>query len=145
MSSLDDACVAAMCENLSLETLQIEENSQATAGVIDIILASQTAQTLSDLALCWIDGLTSADVLRLVRGCPKLTDLLWYARGLTPHADDNARNVDDLTELLESRAAQSSEDTYFELDVFPECGPWKRDSHHYRNTRMSQHPPGPQW
>ena len=93
----------------------------------------------------WVDASTTANVLRLVRGCPKLTDLIWYAKGLTPLADDdNEQNVDNLSELLETRGAQSSEEeTYFELDVFPEYGPWKRDSHHYRNTRMSQHPSGP--
>ena len=39
-----------------------------------------------------------------------------------------------LTELLESRAKQSSEKTYFEIDVFEEFGPWKADSYHYSNT-----------
>ena len=55
-------------------------------------------------------------------------------RWLTPLADGNGQNVDDLTELLESRAKQSSEKTYFEIDVFGEFGPWKADSYHYSNT-----------
>ena len=54
--------------------------------------------------------------------------------GLTPLTDGNGQNVDDLTELLESRAKQSSEKTYFEIDVFEEFGPWKADSYHYSNT-----------
>ena len=54
--------------------------------------------------------------------------------GLTPLTDGNGQNVDDLTELLESRAKQSSEKTYFEIDVFGEFGPWKADSYHYSNT-----------
>ena len=67
-------------------------------------------------------------------GCPKLVDLIWYLDGLTPLTDGNGQNVDDLTELLESRAKQSSEKTYFEIDVFGEFGPWKADSYHYSNT-----------
>ena len=45
---------------------------------------------------------------------------------ITPLTDGNGQNVDELTELLESRAAQSSEDTYYEIDVFEEHGPDKR-------------------
>ena len=87
---------------------------------------------MSDVGLYRIDLLTSADVLRLARGCPKLVDLVWYADGLmTPLADNNGQNVDDLAELLESRAKQSSQPTYVELDVFPTYGPWKRGSHYY--------------
>ena len=78
----------------------------------------------------------------IVRGCPKLTDLCWYARGLTPLTDGNGENVDDLEELLESRGEQISRNTYFEIEVFPTYGPWKRNSHHYRNALSSQHPPG---
>ena len=64
--------------------------------------------------------------MRLARGCPKLVDLVWYLDGLTPLTDGNGQNVDELTELLESRAAQSSEETYYEIDVFEEHGPDKR-------------------
>ena len=52
---------------------------------------------------------------------------------LTPLADGNGENVDNLTELLESRAKQSNEPTYFEIEVFPTYGPWKRNSHRYAN------------
>jgi len=37
--------------------------------------------------------------------------------------DGNGQNVDDLEELLKSRAKQSTEETYFEIDVFEEHGP----------------------
>ena len=114
-----------------------------TPRFVDIILASQSAQTLSDVTLCNIDALTSASMLRLVRGCPKLTDLCWYANGLTPLADCNGQNVDDLEELLESRAEQSSETAYVEIEVFDYYGPWKRNSHQY-TAAYGQHPPGPQ-
>ena len=97
-------------------------------------LGSKTAQTLTDGLFYSIDAFTSANILRLARGCPKLVDLVWYLDGLTPLTDGNGQNVDDLTELLESRAKQSSEKTYFEIDVFEEFGPWKADSYHYSNT-----------
>ena len=45
---------------------------------------------------------------------------------------DYGQNVDDLEELLESRAKQSTEGTYYECDVFEEYGPWKADSHRYQ-------------
>ena len=112
---------------------------------IDIILESQAAQTLTELDLCAIDSLTSAGVLRLVRGCTKVNDLYWYASSgclLTPLTDGNGQNVDDITELLESRGKQGSEATYVEIEVFPEYGPWKRGSYHFMDYPHSQHPPG---
>ena len=125
-----------MCENLALEKLSVDpiHNSGLTPRVVDIILGSKTAQTLSDGLFYGIDAFTSANILRLARGCPKLVDLVWYLDGLTPLADGNGQNVDDLEELLESRAKQSTEKTYFEIDVFEEYGPWKADSHRYSNT-----------
>ena len=138
---LDDACVAALCENLALERLVIDENSTLTPSFVDIILASQSAQTLFDVCFYHVGALTSTNALRLVRGCPKLTDLCWYARGLTPLTDGNGENIDDLEELLGSRGEQISRNTYFEIEVFPTYGPWKRNSHQYR-TSHGQHPPG---
>ena len=120
--------------NLSLETLSIDENHTLTSEAVEIILRSPTAQTLSYGQFFRVDAFTSANILRLARGCPKLVDLVWYLDGLTPLTDGNGQNVDDLTELLESRAKQSSEKTYFEIDVFEEFGPWKADSYHYSNT-----------
>ena len=94
-----------------------------TPRVVDIILGSKTAQTLSDGQFYGVDAFTSANMLRLARGCPKLVDLVWFLDGLTPLTDGNGQNVDDLEELLKSRAKQSTEDTYFEIDVFEEHGP----------------------
>ena len=117
-------------------------NSTLTPRFVDIILASQSAQTLFDVCFYHVEACTSANVLRLARNCPKLASMCWYARGLTPLTDANGPNVDDLEELLESRGEQSSKQTYFEIEVFAEYGPWKRNSHHYRNALSSQHPPG---
>ena len=92
---------AALCENLALERLMLDDNSTLTAGIIDIILASQTAQTLFDVSLCHVEAITSANLLRLARGCPNLVDLYWCVDGLTPLAD--GQNVEDLMELLKGR------------------------------------------
>ena len=124
---------AALCENLALERLMLDDNSTLTAGILDIILASQTAQTLFDVSLCHVEAITSANLLRLARGCPKLTTVYWYAYNLTPLTDGNGQNVDDLTELLESRAKQSTEDTHIEIEVFKEYGPWTPDNWRYRS------------
>ena len=143
-STLDDACIAAMCK-LPLERLFIEENSTVTSGIVDIILASQAAQTLTELDFCGVDAFTSAaGVLRLVRGCPKVGNLYWYAsseRLLTPLTDGNGEDVDELTELLDSRAKNKG--TY-EIEVFAEYGPWNRGNYNYLDYPGSQHPPGPQ-
>ena len=132
-----------MCK-LPLKHLSIEENSTVTSGIIDIILASQAAQTLTELDFCGVDAFTSAaGVLRLVRGCPKVGYLYWYAsseRPLTPLTDGNGEAVDELTELLDSRAINKG--TY-EIEVFDEYGPWKPGSYHYQNNPGSQHPTGP--
>ena len=132
-----------MCENLALENLYVDANSVLTPRVVDIILGSKTAQTLSDGHFYGVDAFTSANILRLARGCPKLVDLVWFLDGLTPLTDGNGQNVDDLEELLESRAEQSSETAYVEIEVFDYYGPWKRNSHQY-TAAYGQHPPGPQ-
>ena len=114
-STLDDACIAALVENLSLETLSIDENHTLTSEAIEIILRSPTAQTLSYGQFYNVDAFTSANVLRLVRGCPKLVDLLWHLSGLTGLAD--GQNVDDLLALLKERG-KGNPDQYVEVDVF---------------------------
>ena len=140
--SLDDACIAAICENLALETLIIEYNSLLTPRVVDIILGSKTAQSLSDATFYSVGSLTSANMLRLARGCPQLVDLCWYLGGLTPLTDNNGQNVDELEELLEARAKQTKKTTYYEVDdVFALFGPWEAASYHYKNFPQSQHPP----
>lgn len=141
-ANLDDACVAAICHHLALEQLMIEDNKILTAGVVDIILGSPLAQTISDMCFYHVDALTTANVLRLARGCPKLDELCWYADGLTPLSDNNGQNIDALTDLLESRGKQSSEETCYDFEVFADYGPWKANSYHYQNHHpRAQHPP----
>ena len=108
---IDDACVAAICENLALENLSIDRNDTLTPDVVDIILRSPTAQTLSDAAFFRSQAVTSAGMLRLVRGCPRLWNLAWYVEGLTPLAvawpegTQHGNNVDDLNALLKARGS----------------------------------------
>ena len=131
-STVDDASIAAMCRNLPLEKLSIENNSTLTPGVVDIILASRAAETLSDVNFHRVDAFTSANILRLARGCPKLVDVVWYLRGLTPLTDGAGQDVDDLEELLESRGKQRSEETYYDIDVFQRFGPWRANNYRYQ-------------
>ena len=167
-STIDDASIAAICEHLALERLYIDGNRTLTPGVIDIILGSKTAQTLNDANFFRVDAFTSANILRLARGCPKLVDLCWYVieldfcgvdaftsaagvlrlvrgcpkviylywyasgeRILTPLTDGNGQDVDELAELLDSRAPRKG---MYEIEVFDEYGPWKADSYHYSHT-----------
>ena len=112
-STLDDACIAALVENLSLETLSIDENHTLTSEAVEIILRSPTAQTLSYGQFFRVDAFTSANILRLVRGCPKLVDLLWHL-DCDRHVD--GQNVEDLLALLKDRG-KGNPDQYVEVDV----------------------------
>ena len=79
-----------------------------TPAIVDIILQSKTAMTLS--VLCIFDvGIrysvfTSASLLRLVRGCPKLCSVGWDVN-TKPRwsAWRDGDNADELNELLKNR------------------------------------------
>ena len=81
--STTDACIVAACENLSLEHLVFEDFS-ASSRIVDGILAGETRWTLRWLRIDnWGGGTDGSraravDVLRLVRGCPKLKGIDWY-------------------------------------------------------------------
>ena len=124
-SCLDDACVAALCENLKLESLQIDSNYTLTPEVVDILLRSPTAATLTWAQFHNTIAFTSAGILRLARGCPRLAQLTWHVSGITPLADgiDNGKNVDDLTALLKERC-RGHADWTFSVDPFTRFGPW---------------------
>ena len=124
-SCLDDACVAALCENLKLESLQIDSNYTLTPEVADILLRSPTAATLTWAQFHNTIAFTSAGILRLARGCPRLAQLTWHVSGITPLADgiDNGKNVDDLIALLKERC-RGHADWTFSVDPFTRFGPW---------------------
>ena len=132
---IDDACVAAICENLALENLSIDRNDTLTPAVVDIILRSPTAQTLSEVAFFRSQALTSAGILRLVRGCPRLRELAWYVEGLTPLAvawpegTQHGKNVDDLNALLKERGRGHA--ITFSVDPFKRFGPEPPRGHLY--------------
>jgi len=130
LSPLDDACVAAICENLKLEDLSIDRNDTLTPAVVDIILRSQTAETLSCASFSGTIAFNSGGILRLARGCPRLAQLTWRVRGLTPLADGNGKNVDDLTALLKERCRGHS-DWSFSVDPFERFGPEPPRGHLY--------------
>ncbi len=123
--------------------LHISASAISVTALLDMCRASPLLTSLSDAHFYGVEAFTSANILRLARGCPKLVDLCWHLDGLTPLTDGAGQDVDDLEELLESRAKQRNEDTYFEIDVFEEYGPWKPSSYHYENYPTSQHPTGP--
>ena len=132
---IDDACVAAICENLALENLSIDRNDTLTPAVVDIILRSPTAQTLSEVAFFHSQAVTSAGILRLVRGCPRLRELAWYVEGLTPLAvawpegTQHGKNVDDLNALLKERGRGHA--ITFSVDPFKRFGPEPPRGHLY--------------
>ena len=124
-SFIDDACVSVLCENLKLEKLQIDSNrSRLTPAVVDIILRSPTAETLSWACFSNTYAFTSGGILRLARNCPRLAQIIWRVQGLWPLVDGNGKNVDDLIALLKERCRGHS-DWYFSVDPFRKFGPWK--------------------
>jgi len=124
---IDDACVAAICENFALEDLSIDDNSPLTPAVVDIILQSTTAQTLSEAAFFHNQAFTSAGILRLARGCPRLWRLSWYGTGLTPlgtawpEGTQHGKNVDDLNALFQERGR--GHPVTSSVDPFKKFGP----------------------
>ena len=108
---IDDACVAAMCESFALEVLSIDDNSSLTPAAVDIILQSPTAQTLLSADFYHNQAFTSAGILRLARGCPRLWKLSWHVKGMTPlgtawpEGTQHGNNVDDLNALLKARGS----------------------------------------
>ena len=128
-STLDDACVAALCENLKLEALDMDSNFTLTPAVVDIILQSPTAQTLSEASFSGTIAFDSAGILRLARNCPRLRNLTWCVSGLTPlgtawpEGTQHGKNVDDLTALLKVRG-RGHADCYFSVDPFKRFCPW---------------------
>ena len=115
-----------MCNNLSLEKLYLghENCSTLTSAVVDMIMLSPTAQSLSEAYIMNLPAIAPVDVLRLARGCPRLTNLYWDLYPRLPTVA-HGRHVADLVELLESRCREvkSSERDFapdFEIHVLPE-------------------------
>ena len=117
---LDDDALRIICDGLPLERLELHSVPNLTHLAVDVILESPCAQTLRWIDLSFTPQIPSADVLRLIRGCPELARLDWEIseRGVLSAIDDGP-NVDEINALLESRGGEG-------VWVFDEYGPWNR-------------------
>ena len=120
----EEACVRILVEGLALETLTLYQSSNLSAAIIDIILQSRSSQTLRKLAVkptCFTSP--SANVLRLVRGCPRLSELEWWQGRLSPI--DDGSNVDEIIGFLKARGGN----LIWRGNIFPIYGPWLPRGH----------------
>ena len=129
----DDLCVQILVEGLALERIRLDSEEAdfvcLSSTIIEIILQSQSAQTLTFLAAIDIPHFTSAAMLRLMRGCPRLSHLEWHGphgmNCMSPMEDGD--NVDEIIALMKARgggfALYGAEDC-----LFPHYGPWKQDA-----------------
>jgi hypothetical protein len=132
ISTLDDACVAAIFENFELENIQIENNHTLTRAAVDLLLRTPTAETLSGAIFRNTSAFTSAVILRLVRGCPRLAELNWREKDrlISPLDYDSldgtlhGKNVEDLIELLKERCRGHAGRSFY-IDPFKKFGPWR--------------------
>jgi hypothetical protein len=123
----DDACMRVICEDFALVGIYLS-NENMSPAIVDMILLSPSAYVLEDFQ-CNLD-LTSADVLRLVRGCPRLANVGWRNRHtrssswlrLSPIIDGS--NVDEINALMKARGSRWGE----LWEPFPEYGPNYKDS-----------------
>ncbi len=127
---VDDEGIATLCNNLSLEKLYLgyENCSTMTSAVVDIILRSPTAQSLSGACIMDLPAIAPGDVLRLARGCPRLTSLDYSldpvdsddesvevgASGLSV-ADQS--HIADLFDLLASRCREANIPPRFQIKL----------------------------
>ena len=108
-NTLDDEDLRIICHGLPLERLHLVSVENLTDRAIDIILESPCAQTLRYINLSYAPHFSSEDVLRLVRGCPRLADLDWETSEDEPlDRDIDGPNVDAVDALLMSRGGRAS-------------------------------------
>jgi hypothetical protein len=120
-NKLDDNALRIICEGLRLEHLALTFVQNLTDRAIDIILESPSADTLRSIDIGYDPQFSSEDVLRLVRGCPELTELDWQiseddqllvqnaevaAQWNVQHVD--GPNVEAIDDLLESRGGKAT-------------------------------------
>ena len=138
----DDSCVAALCDNLALEWLDLDAMDGLSPDIVDVILQSKSATTLMFVSLYDVGVFTSASLLRLVRGCPKLCSVSWdYWVDPGWSAIRDGDNADELNRLLKSRCRANPDpnwEFYEESSGFylPEYGP---------ETRPYVHRSDPAW
>ena len=108
----DDECLRILCESLSLEHLHLSNMEYLSPAIIDIILQSPCAQTLRSIEIYYMhDIFTPPNLLRLVRGCPLLSEF-----GFDDDSEEllspieHGETVDAINELFKSRGGK--EDQY---------------------------------
>ena len=111
-SRADDECLQILCESLSLEHLTFSCMEDLSPAVIGIILQSTSAQTLRSIEIYYMhDIFTPPNLLRLVRGCPLLSEF-----GFDDDSEEllspieHGETVDAINELFKSRGGK--EDQY---------------------------------
>ena len=72
-----NAHVAAAFAHNQLRWLELSVLPDLTFGLGDAVVGTQTAAVLRKLVIDYCDHFRAADVLSLVRACPKLTELEW--------------------------------------------------------------------
>ena len=106
---LDDEDLRIICHGLRLEFLELPWADNLTDRAIDIVLESPCAQTLRSVDVSYAPQFSSEDVLRLVRGCPRLADLEWETSEEHPlDHDADGPNVDAIDAILTSRGGRTS-------------------------------------
>ena len=106
---LDDEDLRIICHGLRLEFLELPWADNLTDGAIDIVLESPCAQTLRSVDVSYAPQFSSEDVLRLVRGCPRLAQLDWETSDDDPlDRDIDGTNVAAVDALLMSRGGSAS-------------------------------------
>ena len=105
----DDECLRILCETLPLEHLTFSSMEYLSPAVIDIILQSSSAQTLRGIRIYYMAELfTPANCLRLVRGCPLLSEFDEESdRLLSPI--EHGKTVKAINKLLKSRGGKKNQ------------------------------------
>jgi hypothetical protein len=124
----EDECLQVVCASFALECLYLHYGEELTPAIIDMILQGPSSETLHDFDLDYAPCFNSADVLCLVRGCPRLANLGWRNEELDRYSDRlrlsplvDGSNVDEINKLLEARGT-----TWGKLEPFPKYGPAPR-------------------
>ena len=111
-----DSQIVAACSQNPLVKLELTWIEKLTRGVIDGIISSQSAATLQDLDISYCQpylnddeiasyvqnrAIRAVDILRLVRACPRLSQLYWQRE--PEYGDDDQATYPELTEILKLR------------------------------------------
>ena len=106
----DDECLRILCESLPLEHLTFSSMELfLSPAVIDIILQSSSAQTLRGIRIFYMDEIfTPANLLRLVRGCPLLSEFEGDS-GVLLSPIEHGKTVKAINKLLKSRGGKKNQ------------------------------------